>query len=257
MIKIEKFPYGTDTKDNSCSDSLVVAKNLSAQPSGKKRFKSSPYQHLASDSSFCAMKSEKMSYKVAQFDNNTSDANVVEILNVVHSLKDSTTKTTNNLHSDTVPCQSDQRGLSGHSKQCTEIKPTTDKPKKPTNVKNGKPTREKIFKCTLCAFTSLRLAALKSHIKTHTARKLYKCDVCDYSSSHSGHLKRHQLIHTGEKPYTCDLCDYATRRSEELRKHKMIHNGKQLKCDSCDYTTTSAAHLREHKRTHTGTTVQV
>ncbi|XP_039283942.1 gastrula zinc finger protein XlCGF17.1-like [Nilaparvata lugens] len=134
-------------------------------------------------------------------------------------------------------------GLDAHSispvEKCTE----------PTVA--GKET--KLYSCADCSYETTRIAALKSHIRTHTGETPFSCNFCDYKCATLGNLKRHIRTHTGEKPFSCEFCDYKCSQKKNLKLHLRTHTyEKPFSCNFCDYKCADSANLKKHIRTHTG-----
>ncbi|XP_072527625.1 zinc finger protein 408 isoform X2 [Salminus brasiliensis] len=147
-------------------------------------------------------------------------------------------------------------------------------------------SRERKYKCDLCAKRFFQLCHLKKHEFTHSGLKPYACTECDktYSSqeSYRAHLlmhrgqrpfkcqqcdksyglkrdlKEHQVLHTGEKPFVCDVCGKAFARRPSLRIHRENHRAKEadyqapkVKCPKCNKELANSSSLRNHMRLHT------
>ncbi|KAG7236314.1 hypothetical protein INR49_001133 [Caranx melampygus] len=82
---------------------------------------------------------------------------------------------------------------------------------------------QKLFSCSLCAFTSRYSNHLKRHMRIHDGQKPYHCPVCPYASAQLVNLQRHARTHTGEKPYRCPQCSYACSSLGNLRRHQRMH----------------------------------
>uniref|UniRef100_A0A3P9K6Y4 Zinc finger protein 513 n=1 Tax=Oryzias latipes TaxID=8090 RepID=A0A3P9K6Y4_ORYLA len=84
-------------------------------------------------------------------------------------------------------------------------------------------TPQKLFSCSLCAFTSRYSNHLKRHMRIHDGQKPYRCPACPYASAQLVNLQRHTRTHTGEKPYRCVQCSYACSSLGNLRRHQRMH----------------------------------
>ncbi|XP_057715861.1 zinc finger protein 513-like isoform X2 [Corythoichthys intestinalis] len=84
------------------------------------------------------------------------------------------------------------------------------------------------------------------------SQKVYSCSLCAFTSRYSNHLKRHMNIHDGQKPYRCPLCPYASTQLVNLQRHARTHTGeKPYRCHQCHYACSSLGNLRRHQRLHT------
>ncbi|XP_024144890.1 zinc finger protein 513 [Oryzias melastigma] len=82
-------------------------------------------------------------------------------------------------------------------------------------------------------------------------QKLYSCSLCAFTSRYSNHLKRHMRIHDGQKPYRCPACPYASAQLVNLQRHTRTHTGeKPYRCVQCSYACSSLGNLRRHQRMH-------
>ncbi|KAM9835958.1 zinc finger protein 513-like [Aulostomus maculatus] len=83
-------------------------------------------------------------------------------------------------------------------------------------------------------------------------QRLYSCSLCAFTSRYSNHLKRHMRIHDGQKPYRCPVCPYASAQLVNLQRHTRTHTGeKPYRCHQCSYACSSLGNLRRHQRMHT------
>ncbi|NXA39992.1 REST factor, partial [Eudromia elegans] len=110
----------------------------------------------------------------------------------------------------------------------------------------------KVYTCSQCSYFSDRKNNYIQHIRTHTGERPYQCAVCPYSSSQKTHLTRHMRTHSGEKPFKCDQCSYVASNQHEVTRHaRQVHNGpKPLTCPHCDYKTADRSNFKKHVELH-------
>uniref|UniRef100_A0A1A7Z1R9 Zinc finger protein 507 n=1 Tax=Iconisemion striatum TaxID=60296 RepID=A0A1A7Z1R9_9TELE len=91
-------------------------------------------------------------------------------------------------------------------------------------------------------------------------QKMYKCDVCSYTSSTYVGVRNHRRIHNSDKPYRCCSCDFATTNMNSLkshmRRHPQEHQAVQLleqyRCSLCGYVCSHPPSLKSHMWKHAG-----
>uniref|UniRef100_A0A8C8RY05 RE1 silencing transcription factor n=1 Tax=Pelusios castaneus TaxID=367368 RepID=A0A8C8RY05_9SAUR len=110
----------------------------------------------------------------------------------------------------------------------------------------------KVYTCSQCSYFSDRKNNYIQHIRTHTGERPYQCAMCPYSSSQKTHLTRHMRTHSGEKPFKCDQCIYVASNQHEVTRHaRQVHNGpKPLTCPHCDYKTADRSNFKKHVELH-------
>ncbi|XP_051513571.1 RE1-silencing transcription factor-like [Myxocyprinus asiaticus] len=110
----------------------------------------------------------------------------------------------------------------------------------------------KLFTCNQCSYFSDRKNNYIQHIRTHTGERPFKCIYCEYSSSQKTHLTRHMRTHSGERPFKCDNCSYLAANQHEVTRHaRQVHNGpKPLSCPYCQYKTADRSNFKKHVELH-------
>ncbi|NWR88299.1 REST factor, partial [Furnarius figulus] len=110
----------------------------------------------------------------------------------------------------------------------------------------------KVYTCSECSYFSDRKNNYIQHIRTHTGERPYQCAMCPYSSSQKTHLTRHMRTHSGEKPFKCDQCSYVASNQHEVTRHaRQVHNGpKPLICPHCNYKTADRSNFKKHVELH-------
>ncbi|XP_051505132.1 RE1-silencing transcription factor-like [Myxocyprinus asiaticus] len=110
----------------------------------------------------------------------------------------------------------------------------------------------KLFTCSQCSYFSDRKNNYIQHIRTHTGERPFKCIYCEYSSSQKTHLTRHMRTHSGERPFKCDNCSYLAANQHEVTRHaRQVHNGpKPLSCPYCQYKTADRSNFKKHVELH-------
>ncbi|XP_061748115.1 RE1-silencing transcription factor B-like [Nerophis ophidion] len=110
----------------------------------------------------------------------------------------------------------------------------------------------KLHTCTQCSYYSDRKSNYIQHIRTHTGVRPFQCPFCQYSSSQKTHLTRHMRTHSGERPFKCESCDYLAANQHEVTRHaRQVHNGpKPLVCPYCDYKTADRSNFKKHVELH-------
>nr|XP_020670588.1 RE1-silencing transcription factor [Pogona vitticeps]XP_020670590.1 RE1-silencing transcription factor [Pogona vitticeps]XP_020670591.1 RE1-silencing transcription factor [Pogona vitticeps]XP_020670592.1 RE1-silencing transcription factor [Pogona vitticeps] len=110
----------------------------------------------------------------------------------------------------------------------------------------------KVYTCSQCSYFSDRKNNYVQHIRTHTGERPYRCSMCPYSSSQKTHLTRHMRTHSGEKPFKCEQCSYVASNQHEVTRHaRQVHDGpKPLTCPHCDYKTADRSNFKKHVELH-------
>ncbi|XP_070794566.1 RE1-silencing transcription factor [Pituophis catenifer annectens] len=110
----------------------------------------------------------------------------------------------------------------------------------------------KVYTCSQCSYFSDRKNNYVQHIRTHTGERPYRCSMCPYSSSQKTHLTRHMRTHSGEKPFKCEQCSYVASNQHEVTRHaRQVHDGpKPLACPHCDYKTADRSNFKKHVELH-------
>ncbi|KAM9850064.1 RE1-silencing transcription factor [Aulostomus maculatus] len=110
----------------------------------------------------------------------------------------------------------------------------------------------KLHTCSQCSYFSDRKSNYIQHIRTHTGVRPFQCPYCDYSSAQKTHLTRHMRTHSGERPFKCESCNYLAANQHEVTRHiRQVHNGpKPLACPYCEYKTADRSNFKKHVELH-------
>lgn len=88
------------------------------------------------------------------------------------------------------------------------------------------------IRCDRCGYNTNRydhyLAHLKHHNKAGENERVYKCTICTYTTVSEYHWKKHLRNHFPRKVYTCSQCSYFSDRKNNYIQHIRTHTGKPL-----------------------------
>lgn len=88
------------------------------------------------------------------------------------------------------------------------------------------------IRCDRCGYNTNRydhyLAHLKHHNKAGENERVYKCTICTYTTVSEYHWKKHLRNHFPRKVYTCSECSYFSDRKNNYIQHIRTHTGKFL-----------------------------
>lgn len=86
------------------------------------------------------------------------------------------------------------------------------------------------IRCDRCGYNTNRydhyLAHLKHHNKAGENERVYKCTICTYTTVSEYHWKKHLRNHFPRKVYTCSECSYFSDRKNNYVQHIRTHTGK-------------------------------
>lgn len=89
--------------------------------------------------------------------------------------------------------------------------------------------------CDICGYTTIQLATLKIHIKTHqpeTTDQRTPCDVCHKIFKHPFGMRKHREMIHGEKTVACEHC--GARFVSQARLNKHLYGAHKLaSCEIC------------------------
>lgn len=85
------------------------------------------------------------------------------------------------------------------------------------------------IRCDRCGYNTNRydhyLAHLKHHNKAGENERVYKCTICTYTTVSEYHWKKHLRNHFPRKVYTCSQCSYFSDRKNNYVQHIRTHTG--------------------------------
>lgn len=118
-----------------------------------------------------------------------------------------------------------------------------------------RPTREMIYKCSLCnkKFTqSTHLLRHATDARNHNGMKsLYQCSLCPQRFFYLSSLLKHMKLHS--QSYSCLVCDLRFSSEKRLSMHSWSHRKDEpSECAVCKKTFPDAMSLAYHRRTHVG-----
>ncbi|CAG9768065.1 unnamed protein product [Ceutorhynchus assimilis] len=116
-----------------------------------------------------------------------------------------------------------------------------------SNGKTNLNTRDKLYNCELCSYTTQIYNTYKSHVDKHNdeGMEVIKCNYCDFKgfkTTVGKHIKaKHEVI------FTCDKCSYSTKDKKKHINHLSLHTSETLifKCSMCDFASFSLV-IRKH-----------
>ncbi|CAJ0962155.1 unnamed protein product [Ranitomeya imitator] len=86
------------------------------------------------------------------------------------------------------------------------------------------------IRCDRCGYNTNRLdhylAHLKHHDKASDNERVYKCTICTYTTVSEYHWKKHLRNHFPRIVYTCSQCSYFSDRKNNYIQHIRTHTGK-------------------------------
>lgn len=87
------------------------------------------------------------------------------------------------------------------------------------------------IRCDRCGYNTNRfdhyLAHLKHHNKASDNERVYKCTICTYTTVSEYHWKKHLRNHFPRIVYTCSQCSYFSDRKNNYIQHIRTHTGKR------------------------------
>uniref|UniRef100_A0A3Q3K5P3 C2H2-type domain-containing protein n=1 Tax=Monopterus albus TaxID=43700 RepID=A0A3Q3K5P3_MONAL len=84
----------------------------------------------------------------------------------------------------------------------------------------------RVFKCTLCPYTTVSQYHWRKHLRNHFPSKLHTCSQCSYFSDRKSNYIQHIRTHTGVRPFQCPYCDYSSSQKTHLTRHMRTHSVK-------------------------------
>nr|XP_018912996.1 PREDICTED: uncharacterized protein LOC109041199 [Bemisia tabaci] len=143
--------------------------------------------------------------------------------------------------------------------------PYVEEEKKPMAVEEGEPEEEpgekmetevtvdgeKLFKCSLCSFSSRSQILVTRHEKiVHLKKKFFRCVKCNYVTHMKARFTKHVKYHSMPM-IKCELCDFRTPYKWNLDRHMKNHQGDgAFKCWLCNFTADIKQSLTVHEMNH-------
>ncbi|XP_027512193.1 transcription factor E4F1 [Corapipo altera] len=128
--------------------------------------------------------------------------------------------------------------------QCVKLEEAESAPAERTNG-------YKRYICPHCNETFSEIAALETHIKSHTEYKPFKCEECGKEFTKAYLLKKHQEVHVNERRFRCGECGKLYKTIAHVKGHRRVHSDERpYPCPKCGkrYKTKNAQQV--HFRTH-------
>uniref|UniRef100_A0A3Q0T0H5 RE1-silencing transcription factor n=1 Tax=Amphilophus citrinellus TaxID=61819 RepID=A0A3Q0T0H5_AMPCI len=112
-----------------------------------------------------------------------------------------------------------------------------------------------LIRCERCGYNTNRydhyIAHLKHHNKEGEDHRVFKCTLCPYTTVSQYHWRKHLRNHFPSKLHTCSQCSYFSDRKSNYIQHIRTHTGvRPFQCPYCDYSSSQKTHLTRHMRTH-------
>lgn len=85
------------------------------------------------------------------------------------------------------------------------------------------------IRCDRCGYNTNRIDHYLAHLKHHNEaavnEKVYKCSICTYTTVSEYHWKKHLRNHFPRIVYTCSQCSYFSDRKNNYIQHIRTHTG--------------------------------
>lgn len=115
-------------------------------------------------------------------------------------------------------------------------------------------SEDKIFRCPLCSFNTLRRTGLLQHINyTHLQQFRYYCNQCGKGFNDCAKYRDHNNEHLGIKPFVCIVCDKGFMYSRYLFTHQIRYHRPSIEgdlgsnqCQFCHKYFASSANVVKH-----------
>ena len=109
----------------------------------------------------------------------------------------------------------------------------------------------RVFKCTLCPYTTVSQYHWRKHLRNHFPSKLHTCSQCSYFSDRKSNYIQHIRTHTGDKSLPHPTSTHT--HTHLLLTFCLLNSGvRPFRCLYCDYSSSQKTHLTRHMRTHSG-----
>lgn len=86
-----------------------------------------------------------------------------------------------------------------------------------------------VIRCERCGYNTNRydhyIAHLKHHTKEGEDQRVFKCTICAYTTISQYHWKKHLRNHFPSKLFTCNQCSYFSDRKNNYIQHIRTHTG--------------------------------
>lgn len=123
------------------------------------------------------------------------------------------------------------------------------------------PEDDKVFKCSLCFFTTQYSSCLRRHKQWHTNSveiAKFKCDQCSCTPSNQHNLNSHKLLVHGSienlPSFKCEHCSFVSKYKRSLNRHVKVHKnyneGRVFKCHHCMFETRNISEYKMHVQMH-------
>ena len=82
----------------------------------------------------------------------------------------------------------------------------------------------KRFSCSQpgCSYRGFTQPDVNRHMARHSREKMFQCDQCSFSTKYSQALKKHLMQHYGVKPWQCSECKYTSIMRAKINRHISI-----------------------------------
>ena len=94
-------------------------------------------------------------------------------------------------------------------------------------------TMDKKHKCTKCPKSFISKDDLTKHLKVHS-KKIWRCSMCTYTSKDERNLKAHHRKHSNLRQYIYSLCLKLFKYHTQLKRHLPCKNARSPKSEDAE-----------------------